>query len=91
MGAIMQAAAAVNKKIRIDFHPLAIKGPFAVEKQDGGAKHRYFEGVTSGPALDGHGERMTERCIDSFRRQAGCPSSASRSRGTGTPHTCCTS
>ena len=57
-------------KIRIDFHPIAPKGPFAVEKQDGERKRRYLEGVTSGLDLDGHGERMTEKCIESFKRQA---------------------
>lgn len=66
----MPPVAVANRRIRIDFHPLALKGPFAVEKQDGGSKRRWLEGVTSGPGLDGHGERMTEKCIDSFRRQA---------------------
>lgn len=61
---------ATSKRIRIDFHPIAQKGPFAVEKQDSGKKRRYLEGVTSGLNIDGHGERMTERCIESFRRQA---------------------
>ena len=57
-------------RLAIDFHPANPKGPFTVTKQVGGAKRRYLQGVTSGPSIDGHGERMTERCIESFRNQA---------------------
>jgi hypothetical protein len=65
-----QAVEQVRKTIRIDFHPLTPTGPFAVEKQDGEKKRRYLEGTTSGLHIDGHGERMTEHCIESFERQA---------------------
>lgn len=42
----------------------------AVEKDEGGQRRRYLEGITSGAQLDGHGERMTPACIASFQRQA---------------------
>src|SRR5690242_12360893 len=67
MGAV-QAVVGV-RKIRFDFHPASQQDAFSVRKQDGG-EGRWLEGVTSGTGLDGHGERMTERCIESFRRQA---------------------
>jgi hypothetical protein len=45
-------------------------GLFAVGKAEGeGPKHRYLEGVASGTFVDGHGERMTEHCIESFMNQ----------------------
>ena len=43
---------------------------FAVEKDEGGRRRRFLEGVTSGLKVDGHGERMTDKCIKSFQRQA---------------------
>lgn len=45
-------------------------GFFAVEKADGGVKRRYLEGIASGVFVDGHGERMTPHCIESFQQQA---------------------
>lgn len=45
-------------------------GFYAVEKADGGVKRRYLEGIASGIYVDGHGERMTPHCIESFQRQA---------------------
>ena len=59
-------------KFSAHFHPFGIdKGAFTVEKSDQeGRKRRYLEGVTSGLRVDGHGERMTEECIQSFQRQA---------------------
>lgn len=57
-------------KIWFDFSPLP-GDDFAVEKADeGGEKHRYLVGITSGQEHDGHGERMTEKAINSFQRQA---------------------
>jgi hypothetical protein len=42
-----------------------------VEKADKtGNKRMYIEGVASGPKLDQHAERMTDRAIESFQRQA---------------------
>lgn len=60
-----------RRKVEFHFHPYAMeKGLFAVEKDEGGRKRRYLEGVASGLQVDGHGERMTEACIRSFQRQA---------------------
>lgn len=60
-----------NGRIQIHFHPNAPeRGLFTVEKSEGGAKRRYLEGVASGIMVDGHGERMTQHCIESFQRQA---------------------
>jgi hypothetical protein len=59
------------RKVQFHFNPYAVdKGLFAVEKAEGGVKRRYLEGVASGLRLDEHGERMTEKCIQSFQRQA---------------------
>jgi len=42
-----------------------------IEKSDeGGLKHRYLVGISSGPKIDEHGERMTTNCIKSFMEQA---------------------
>jgi hypothetical protein len=42
-----------------------------VEKADAtGKKRMYIEGVASGPKVDGHEERMTEKAIKSFMNQA---------------------
>jgi hypothetical protein len=57
-------------RIRIDFQAIADNSVFGVEKEDGGRKRRWLRGVTSGIAKDGHGERMTEKCIKSFEDQA---------------------
>jgi hypothetical protein len=60
-----------NGRIQIHFHPNAPeRGLFAVEKSENGAQRRYLEGVASGIMVDGHGERMTQHCIESFQRQA---------------------
>lgn len=62
-----------RRKISFHFHMgTQGQGPgaFAVEKDEGGRKRRYLEGITSGIKVDGHGERMTENCIASFQRQA---------------------
>jgi len=64
----MQAAPA--RSIKFLFYSKTPKGTRTVEKDEGGRKRRYFEGVSSGIALDGHGERMTEKAIQSFMRQA---------------------
>jgi hypothetical protein len=41
-----------------------------VEKAEGDKKRRYLKGVSSGIKVDGHGERMTMKAINSFQRQA---------------------
>jgi len=62
---------ATRQKIHFDFRLTTGAGRLgAVEKDEGGAKRRYLEGVASGIQVDGHGERMTEACIASFQRQA---------------------
>lgn len=61
-----------EKRISFDFRPKKLdSGLYAVEKDNGdGAKHRYLEGIASGIYVDGHGERMTQHCIESFHSQA---------------------
>ena len=61
-----------QKRIQFDFIQKKFdSGYFAVEKADnGGIKHRYLEGIASGIYVDGHGERMTQHCIESFIAQA---------------------
>ncbi len=62
---------AEKSRIHIHFHPRQDGSPWAVEKDLGdGRRGRFLEGVTSGLETDGHGERMTERCIKSFQAQA---------------------
>lgn len=61
-----------RKKIYFDFRQKKLEsGLYGVEKDNGsGAKHRYLEGIASGIYVDGHGERMTPHCIESFQNQA---------------------
>lgn len=61
-----------SNRFAFDFRQRKLdSGLFGVEKAEGdGPKHRYLEGVASGIFVDGHGERMTGRCIESFMRQA---------------------
>ena len=59
--------------IKFNFHPFEIdKGNHAVYKSEGsdGVKRRYLKGISSGIKIDGHGERMTDKCIKSFMDQA---------------------
>lgn len=57
-----------GKKISLHFGQP--KDSYAVEKSDGGVKHKYLCGIASGPKRDAHGERVTERCIASIAAQA---------------------
>jgi hypothetical protein len=59
-------------KVYFDFRQKKLdSGLYAVEKDLGdGQKHRYLEGIASGIYVDGHGERMTPHCIESFQSQA---------------------
>lgn len=61
----------MDKKIKFVFHPYNFENNgHVVEKEEGGKKHRYIEGVASGMNKDEHGERMTSNCIKSFMDQA---------------------
>lgn len=42
----------------------------AFEKSEEGKKRRYLKGIVSGTRTDGHGERITDKCIKSFHEQA---------------------
>lgn len=54
--------------IKFHFHP---HQPMVAKAQgDGDTKSRYLYGITSGPRIDGHGERMTADCIKDFMSQA---------------------
>lgn len=60
-----------TQRVKFHFHPFNPENnEHVVEKAQGGMKRRYLRGVASGVAVDGHGERMTERCIKSFSEQA---------------------
>jgi hypothetical protein len=60
-----------NKKIKFIFHPYGFENKqHVVEKEYNGVMRRYLKGITSGVAVDGHGEKMTEACIRSFQDQA---------------------
>lgn len=58
--------------IKFNFHPMNVeKGEHVVQKADDkGVQRRYLRGISSGVRADGHEERMTPECIDSFSRQA---------------------
>lgn len=62
----------MEKRIQFDFRQKKLdSGLYSVEKSDdSGQKRRYLSGIASGVFVDGHGERMTEHCIESFHRQA---------------------
>ena len=61
-----------ERKITFDFRQRKLdSGLYGVEKAESdGVKHRYLEGIASGIFTDGHGERMTQHCIESFQSQA---------------------
>lgn len=63
-----------EKRIKIPFHIHPYKfeeGLHAVQKADGeGKQRRYLIGITSGLNSDGHGERMTAKCIAHMEEQA---------------------
>ena len=61
-----------DNRIAFKFSPYEFeKRNHAVEKSDeNGVRRRYLLGISSGTALDGHEERMTEKCIKSFSEQA---------------------
>lgn len=57
--------------ISFHFHPYDFdKKGHTVVKEEGGKQKRYIAGVSSGLNVDEHGERMTQKCINSFMEQA---------------------
>lgn len=60
-----------TQKIQFFFQPYQYEnGLHLIEKDSGsGFKRKYFNGVSSGIQIDGHGERITEKCIKSFQDQ----------------------
>ena len=68
-----QDSTSENRKIEFHFQPYfqANSQTNTVEKADQtGRKRMYIEGVASGPKVDMHSERMTEKAIKSFMDQA---------------------
>ena len=60
-----------NQRIEFFFHPFDFnQNLHFVEKDEAGLKRKYLKGISSGIRIDGHGERMTEKCIKSFNEQA---------------------
>lgn len=60
-----------EKRISFLFHPYDYENKgHVVEKDMDGKKRKYIKGVTSGVAVDGHGEKITDNCIKSFQLQA---------------------
>lgn len=56
--------------ISFRFHPFNIeKGEHVVEKTYKGVLRRYLRGISSGILRDGHGERMTTKCLKSMHKQ----------------------
>ena len=62
----------VRKEIAFTFSPYKYESQeHLIEKSDDkGRKRCYVAGISSGSGLDGHGERMTEKCVRSFMNQA---------------------
>jgi len=62
-----------SRAITFRFHPndFENKGHLVIKADpETKQKRRYVCGVSSGPNVDGHSERMTEKCIKSFMSQA---------------------
>lgn len=56
--------------ISFRFHPFKMeKGEHVVEKVHKGVRRRYLRGISSGILRDGHGERMTTKCLKSMHKQ----------------------
>jgi hypothetical protein len=69
----------MSRKLKIEYHPADRETKtekegvtqYAIEKADSeGRKRRYLCGISSGMAIDHHGERMSKECIDDFQTQA---------------------
>ncbi len=57
--------------IKFNFHPYKFdEKEHVIEKSENGMKRRFLRGIASGPKWDGHGERMTQKAIQSFSNQA---------------------
>jgi len=60
-----------EKRVSFIFHPYEYENRgHVVEKDMNGKKRRYVKGITSGVQVDGHGEKITDKCIKSFQDQA---------------------
>jgi len=60
-----------EKRVSFLFHPFEYENRgHIVEKDLNGKKRRYIKGITSGVAVDGHGEKITEKAIQSFQTQS---------------------
>lgn len=60
-----------GRKISFHFHPYQFdQSGHAVEKSVDGRKRKYLKGIASGPRVDAHGERMSQKAIEDFMRQA---------------------
>lgn len=61
----------MDNRIEFQYQPFDFdnRGHF-VEKDEEGKKRRYLKGIVSGTRTDGHGERITDKCIKSFHEQA---------------------
>jgi len=61
-----------KRQIKFHFHPHQYdeKNHTLEKALDGDKKRRYLCGSSSGLKIDGHGERMTQKAIDSFMKQA---------------------
>lgn len=67
-----------RQKLKIDIFPAHERGKRVaknekwgfVRKDSTGKERRYLAGISSGSAIDGHGENMSPRCVASFNEQA---------------------
>jgi hypothetical protein len=61
----------MQKRISFLYYPDGIEDQTHVfEKAEGNSKRRYLKGISSGTQVDGHGERITQKCVKSFHEQA---------------------
>lgn len=69
---VMEMAHGKQRPISFHFHPNGFdEQSHAIEKAEGGgARRRYLRGIASGLTADAHGERMSEKAVNSFMEQA---------------------
>lgn len=61
----------MQKRISFLYYPDGIEDHNHIfEKSEGEIKRRYLKGISSGIQVDGHGERITQKCVKSFHEQA---------------------
>jgi hypothetical protein len=59
-----------ERKLSFKFHPFNIdNNEHFIEKAEKGVRRKYLRGISSGIMRDGHGERMTARCIKDMMDQ----------------------